>query len=157
METQPQENVMQQALPPAISIDIPLPSAIPSEYIDDRNLRLQLYRRMAQLNSELAIANLAIELEDRFGPFPSEVENLLYQLKIKVLASQAGVESVAFQNNQILLQTGEDLVDFDITELGKDVRRSKRGIWLRASDLSQWPVELVEILSKLREIIGAQS
>jgi len=157
MDTQPQENVLQQALPPAISIDIPLPGAIPSEYIDDRNLRLQLYRRMAQLNSELAITNLAIELEDRFGPFPSEVENLLYQLKIKVMASQAGVESVAFQNNQILLQTGEDLVDFDITELGKDVRRSKRGIWLRASDLGQWPVELVEILSKLREIIGAQS
>ncbi len=154
MDTQPQENIRDQAMPPAVSIDLPIPSAIPSEYVSDRNLRLQLYRRMAELNSKLSITNLALELEDRFGPFPSEVENLLYQLKVKVLASQAGVESVAFQNDQILLQMREELNDLDITELGDDVRKSKRGIWLRAPDPDRWPAKLLEVLQKLQEIVG---
>jgi transcription-repair coupling factor (superfamily II helicase) len=154
IDIQPHEDIHAQAMPPAISIDLPIPSAIPSEYVNDRNLRLQLYRRMAQLNSQLAITNLSLELEDRFGPFPSEVKNLLYQLKVKVLASQAGVDSVALQKDQILLQMGEELMDLDITALGDDVRKSKRGIWLRASEPNQWPEKLLEVLGKLHEIVG---
>ncbi len=154
MDMQPPEDMGAQPLPPAISIDLPIPSAIPSEYVNDRSLRLQLYRRMAQLNSESEINNLTIELEDRFGPVPSQVENLLFQLKVKAVASRAGVESIAYQNNQILLQMGEDLVDLDITGLGGKIRRSKRGIWLRASDPNEWLAELLEVLIKLQEIVG---
>jgi transcription-repair coupling factor (superfamily II helicase) len=104
------------------------------------------------LDSDLAITNMEIELEDRFGPIPSEIENLLYQLRIKILASKAGVVSVAFQNNQILLQTGDVWTDVDGIEFGSNVRISKRGIWLRASEPDDWPEQLIKVLGQLSDL-----
>ncbi len=152
-DLQPPDDAAIKGLPPAITIDLPIPSAIPSEYVGDRNLRLQLYRRIAELDSDLAITNLEIELEDRFGPIPFEVDNLLYQLKVKILASQAGIVSVAFQNSQILLQTGGEWKDREVNDLGSDVRISKRGIWLRATEPDDWPRQLLEVLGKLRDLL----
>jgi transcription-repair coupling factor (superfamily II helicase) len=152
-DLQPSDDAALKGMPPAITIDLPIPSAIPSEYVGDRNLRLQLYRRIAELDSDLAITNLEIELEDRFGPIPFEVENLLFQLKVKILASQAGIVSVAFQNSQILLQTGPEWMDRDVNDLGAGVRISKRGIWLRATEPDDWPGQLLKILGKLRELL----
>jgi transcription-repair coupling factor (superfamily II helicase) len=150
METPKHEKWIAQAVPPAITIDLPLPSAIPSDYVSDRNLRLQLYRRIAELENERAINFLATELEDRFGSYPIEVENLLYQLRVKALCANADVDSVTFQNGQILLQLRDQEAEVDMAALGDEVRRSKRGIWLSAADDEKWPSALLEILNKMQ-------
>ncbi|MBI5715783.1 MAG: DEAD/DEAH box helicase, partial [Chloroflexi bacterium] len=87
------------------TVDLPLPSTLPSEYISDRNLRLRLYRRMAEIKDEKQIGNLSSELQDRFGALPKPVENLLYQIRVKVLAHHASVEAVASEEGQIVLKS----------------------------------------------------
>ncbi|NIS79427.1 MAG: transcription-repair coupling factor, partial [Anaerolineales bacterium] len=121
-----------------VSIDLPLPSAIPSEYIADRDLRLQLYRRMAEIRTLEAVDSLEAEMSDRFGPLPSEIENLLYQLKIRILAAKAGVEGISMQNGQILLQLPVQEEPRRLPRLGNDVRQSKRGLWLSRQDEDDW-------------------
>lgn len=132
-----------------INIDLPLSSTIPPEYVSDRDLRLQLYRRMAGIRSQPELDQLVLELGDRFGPPPVEVENLAYQLRVKMLAVQADVRSIAMENGQILLQLGRPTENGDVPDLGEDVRVSKRGVWISRKGRTDWPSRLLEVLEDL--------
>jgi transcription-repair coupling factor (superfamily II helicase) len=90
-------------LPPA-TIDLPLSALIPEEYVDDMVTRLELYQRMADISELKQIPNLAQELNDRFGVPPKEVENLLYILKIRVVAKDRGIESISNLDGEIIIQ-----------------------------------------------------
>ena len=133
----------------AVSVDLPLPSSLPAEYIPDRDLRLQLYRRMAEIRSAEELQALAGEFLDRFGSLPDEVENLLYQLQIKLLAAQAGVEAVSSENGQLLLAVPAVQDPDELPDLGPGVRRSKRGYWLGRDSQMEWRPRLVSVLQAL--------
>ncbi len=140
-----------------VFIDLPLPTAIPADYIDDRDLRLRLYRRMAEVRTLDNIEALAAELQDRFGPPPIEVENLLYQLRIRSLAMRAGVESISVQNGQILLQMPYSEEPRKLPISADDVRQSKRGLWLSRRDDSNWKGRLEEVLWALQPETNGES
>ena len=88
----------------SITIELPLAIGLPAEYVPDDKLRLQLYRRLAELTDADDIAQLYEELKDRFGPLPPMAQNLLYQLRLKVLARDARIPSIAVENAQIALR-----------------------------------------------------
>jgi transcription-repair coupling factor (superfamily II helicase) len=67
---------------------------IPESYVADLNVRLGLYRRIANLVDRPEIEAFAAELIDRFGKLPPEVENLLEIIAIKRLCREAGVEKI---------------------------------------------------------------
>lgn len=50
------------------------------------------------------IETITGEFNDRFGALPAEVKNLLYALKIKMLAVKAGMESVTTEDGLIVLR-----------------------------------------------------
>jgi transcription-repair coupling factor (superfamily II helicase) len=50
------------------------------------------------------VADIAQEFEDRFGPLPEPVDNLLYIVKIKVLAMRAKISSISTQGRQIVIK-----------------------------------------------------
>ncbi|MER2519647.1 MAG: transcription-repair coupling factor [Bdellovibrionales bacterium] len=75
-------------------INLGLSVLIPEDYVRDLNLRLGLYRRLADIETEADIEALAVEMIDRFGPLPPEVENLTQIVKIKLLCRKAGVEKI---------------------------------------------------------------
>ncbi|MAF49938.1 MAG: transcription-repair coupling factor [Rhodospirillales bacterium] len=74
------------------SIDVGIPVLIPADYVPDLGIRLSLYRRIANLTGRAEIEAFAVELIDRFGSLPDEVENLLQTVAIKRLCLEAGVE-----------------------------------------------------------------
>jgi transcription-repair coupling factor (superfamily II helicase) len=57
-----------------VNVDLPLAVGIPAAYIADQDLRLRLYRRIADLRDETEIDALVSEFEDRFGELPEMVE-----------------------------------------------------------------------------------
>ena len=67
---------------------------ISEHYVEDLGVRMSLYRRLADLETEADIESFAAELIDRFGPIPSEVENLLDIVRIKQLCRIAHVSKV---------------------------------------------------------------
>jgi transcription-repair coupling factor (superfamily II helicase) len=67
---------------------------IPETYVADLQLRLSLYKRLADLDDQPAIEAFAAELIDRFGSLPEEVEHLLEIVAIKALCRRANVEKV---------------------------------------------------------------
>jgi transcription-repair coupling factor (superfamily II helicase) len=76
------------------SIAVGAPVMIPESYIADLQLRLGLYRRLSTLETDAEIDAFGAELVDRFGPLPSEVEQLLRIMAIKDLCRRANVEKV---------------------------------------------------------------
>jgi transcription-repair coupling factor (superfamily II helicase) len=77
---------------PTIAIGTPV--MIPESYVSDLQLRLGLYRRLSTLETDAEIDAFGAELVDRFGPLPSEVDQLLKIMSIKVLCRRANVEKV---------------------------------------------------------------
>ncbi len=75
-------------------ITLGMPVMIPEAYVPDLQLRMSLYRRLAELTSVEEIDGFAAELIDRFGKLPDEVESLLKIVLIKALCRRANVEKV---------------------------------------------------------------
>ncbi len=71
-------------------INIGITVMIPENYVQDLNVRIGLYRRLAQEEGE-DIDAVAAEMRDRFGPLPEEVKNLLQTVEIKNLCRRAGI------------------------------------------------------------------
>jgi transcription-repair coupling factor (superfamily II helicase) len=137
----------------SVLIDLPLAAYIPQDYVPEASLRLRLYRRMATLDTLQRIEEMAGELADRFGPIPDPVDNLLYQLRIKVLATGAEVLSVTTDSRQIQIRlpATDGLGRLTLQRyLGPDVKVSRRGIWLgRGLTTREWQVILVQTLEKI--------
>jgi transcription-repair coupling factor (superfamily II helicase) len=77
---------------PTIAVGAPV--MIPEEYVSDLQLRLGLYRRLATLETDAEIDAFGAELIDRFGSLPTEVDQLLKIMAVKVLCRRANVEKV---------------------------------------------------------------
>jgi transcription-repair coupling factor (superfamily II helicase) len=87
-----------------VSVELPFDIGLPKTYIADRQLRMQLYQRMAELDSDDGVEEITAELSDRFGNPPEPVQNLLFQLKVKLRAHQAQIDSVNTEGNKISLR-----------------------------------------------------
>jgi len=75
-------------------ITIGMPVLIPEDYVSDLAVRLSLYRRLADLDTEEEIENFGAELRDRFGVLPDEVRYLFKVAAIKGHCRRANVEKV---------------------------------------------------------------
>jgi transcription-repair coupling factor (superfamily II helicase) len=97
--------------PSVTAVGLPLAAFIPEEYIPDLSTRLNFYQRLAVVKRAKDIEVITRELSDRFGPAPEEVENLLYIVEIKQLATEAMLESISTENKQVVLHfnSGRDL------------------------------------------------
>ena len=140
-----------------VQINLPLPVYLPETYVPEEALRLQLYRRLAGLLSEEEVAAIVQELEDRFGDVPEPVANLLYQLKLKVLALESGVQAITVDSGQIVIKA-EGLEDLDREGLqrrvGPQTRVTRRQIWLPLHpNQALWQAELEKILRLMRRML----
>jgi transcription-repair coupling factor (superfamily II helicase) len=101
---------------------------IPPEYIDSENLRLRIYKRISSVTTDAERTEVRRELEDRFGPPPPSVENLLDYAVLKALAEKLFVSTVDRRGDQVAIKFYED------TPLGPEtlvkLLRKKKGMRL---------------------------
>ncbi len=75
----------------APQLNLGVPVTIPESFIPDLDVRLGLYRRLAELTTKVELEGFAAELIDRFGPLPREVNTLLRVIRIKAMAKRANI------------------------------------------------------------------
>ena len=102
-EKQGRSFIPKMHLPPP-TIDLPQPAYIPDSYVVDTDTRLSLYQCLAGAKNIESVEVIGKDFKDRFGDLPAEVQNLLYAVKIKVLASKARLESISTEGEQIVLR-----------------------------------------------------
>ena len=135
------------------TIDLPMQSHIPREYVSDIDMRLTLYQRLAKLSTTQQVADMADELKDRFGPTPSQVANLLYAIEVKLLAVDIGIESIDTDDKSIVLRMVEGRkVDKALLEktLGDGVKAGINQVRLDTKRLgSRWRKTLLQTLQAM--------
>ncbi len=139
-------------LGPLVLVELPLSIGIPADYVSDANMRLKLYRRIADLESEDELEALGEEFVDRFGPLPEMVRNLFYQMKVKLLAVRAGLVSVTLEGEQIVLRyptMPDGAQPRKLVSPQHDVRAGKNAFWMPLGSGDGWKARLVDVLEKL--------
>ncbi len=87
--------------PPDVRIDLPVDAHIPDTYIEDQELRLEAYRRLASTITDPGVDDVVEEWEDRFGPLPAEAESLIGLSRLRVAAISVGLEDIVKLRNEI--------------------------------------------------------
>jgi transcription-repair coupling factor (superfamily II helicase) len=148
-----------EAAPPVsqtnITIDLPLPAYIPTDWIPEMALRLQIYRRIGSLTTPEDVDRMREELRDRFGMLPPAVDGLLYQIDVKLLAQQAAATAIINLNDIIniklpyLAEVNRERLE---ARLGEDVRVSRTAVMLPMDgEDAMWQLRLLDVLRFLAE------
>lgn len=75
-------------------IDLQIQAFIPDLYLGDVQLRLILYKRIANAKNTDELNEIRVEMIDRFGALPPQAQNLFAVTEIKHLAQQLGVKTL---------------------------------------------------------------
>ena len=134
---------------PLVNVDLPLNASIPSDYVQEKNMRLRLYRRIADLRTLAEIDAIFEEFSDRFGIPPKPVRNLLFQLRVKILAEMTDISSVSAENGQIVFRFREEHPPDDLPNLGPNVRIGSTALWMPFKAFPDWPEKLMELFQLL--------
>ena len=139
--------------PVDITVSLRLPARIPVEYVEDMATRLSLYQRLSHARALDDVRQVQDEMWDRFGPLTTEVRNLLYTVRVRVLAQAAGVEMVTKEAGSVVVRLREDVGGARLAlekELGPRVRVGNRLLHLELGRLDRpWGQALLEMLESI--------
>lgn len=87
----------------SVEIDFGIDAYLPTEYIQDERQKIEIYKRVRQLENREMYDELEADLLDRFGDFPQEVAYLLAVGRLKMNGDRALLESIRRDKNQVKL------------------------------------------------------
>jgi len=110
--TQPQVEVRFDflALGPLLGKDTRVTAFLPPAYIPDIQQRIEIYRKLGQVDSLETLAELKRELEDRFGPMPEPVKLLFLVEELKVLARDRQVNVLKVESNKLMISRRGEMI-----------------------------------------------
>ena len=149
----------EQETPPPARVSLSLSAHIEEAYIPHLPTRLGVYHKLARMTDRREMENLNEEMIDRFGPLPTAAENLLYLVDLKMLASEAGVESLTQSGTQsghtVTLALRESVGGARLAlekALGPQTRIGNQQIHVRLTGPDErWQQALKEVLERLKE------
>ncbi|MGE4054217.1 MAG: TRCF domain-containing protein, partial [Vicinamibacterales bacterium] len=86
------------------NVNLQVDLRIDPTYVADMNLRLMLYRKVAEARREEDIDRVLEEAADRYGPLPLSVLNLADYGRIRVMADRLGVEAIDREGRTVVLK-----------------------------------------------------
>jgi transcription-repair coupling factor (superfamily II helicase) len=91
--------------------DVDVDAYLPSDYIYDSMQKIEIYKKVATVRSLEEAADLALELEDRFGKLPQAVSNLLTVARIRVYGKEYGIESITMKGDDLHIRMRSDQIE----------------------------------------------
>ncbi|ELR99789.1 transcription-repair coupling factor [Gloeocapsa sp. PCC 73106] len=87
-------------------IDLAFTAFIPTDYIPDLEQKMEAYRSLATANSSAELTQIALGWNDRYGPLPPPVQQLLQVLELKQLGKSLGFARIKTEAKQnVVLET----------------------------------------------------
>jgi transcription-repair coupling factor (superfamily II helicase) len=87
--------------PEPVRLDVNVDAYVPSNYIAYEQAKIDVHRRVAGAVEVAEVEALREELEDRFGPVPRALENLLDLQRARIKFGQAGARTVSFRGDRL--------------------------------------------------------
>lgn len=90
--------------PVETTVEIKVDAYIPGYYIEDETQKIEVYKKIAAINSMADMLDVQEELEDRFSNIPPSVENLMNIAYLRSIAKELGIENIKEKRNEILIE-----------------------------------------------------
>ncbi|HEY7829771.1 MAG TPA: transcription-repair coupling factor [Solirubrobacteraceae bacterium] len=104
-----------QELPEPVRLDVKVDAYIPTDYVPYEQAKIEIHRRVASSLEVADVERLREDLEDRFGPPPEPLENLLSLQRARIKFGAAGAQAVSFRGDRLA-----------VTPIELDSKRAKR-------------------------------
>jgi|HubBroStandDraft_1064217.scaffolds.fasta_scaffold00106_8 transcription-repair coupling factor (superfamily II helicase) len=127
---------------------------IPADYVPEENQRLQMYKRVARVETESQLTDVAAELQDRYGPPPPAVRNLLDYASLKLLCMRVGVNAIERKRDFVTLKFRQDAT-VDPEQLARFVS-AQRGAQFTPDGMLKFVLKATaaeEVLRALRTVL----
>ncbi len=84
-----------------VRIELPVDENLPHDYIPSERLRLEMYKRLAEVRADEDVDLLREELVDLYGEPPQPVAALLLVARFRARARQAGIGEVTIAGRNV--------------------------------------------------------
>jgi len=84
-----------------VRIELPVDAHLPHDYVPSERLRLEMYKRLAEVREDADVDLLREEMRDRYGEPPAAVDRLLTVARFRGRCRRAGVSEVTVQGKYI--------------------------------------------------------
>jgi transcription-repair coupling factor (superfamily II helicase) len=84
-----------------VRLDVDVDAYVPGDYVPYEQAKIDIHRRIAGASELADVEKLREELEDRFGPVPAPLANLLALQRARIQLGQAGARSVTFRAGRL--------------------------------------------------------
>jgi transcription-repair coupling factor (superfamily II helicase) len=88
-------------LPEPVRLDVNVDAYVPPDYVPYEQAKIEIHRRVAGALEVADVERLREELEDRFGPVPEPLANLLALQRARIKLGQAGARAVSFRGDRL--------------------------------------------------------
>jgi transcription-repair coupling factor (superfamily II helicase) len=140
-----------------MNLDLPLDHFIPRSYIRDEKQRLGAYRQLAATEDEKQLESVLRSLEDRYGTGPSQLENLVFSLRVKLRGENMGLRAVVADGHDIVIKVDPERF-LDVEELS---RRMAGRLAIAPNRLKMrrqgegWQADLMRVLDEMADLYEA--
>jgi transcription-repair coupling factor (superfamily II helicase) len=87
--------------PEPVRVDLPVNAFVPGDYVPYEAAKIEVHRRVAGAKEIATLIVLREELEDRFGPIPEPLDNLIKLQDARIKLGRAGARSVDFAGGKL--------------------------------------------------------
>ncbi|MGY2873411.1 transcription-repair coupling factor (superfamily II helicase) [Marmoricola sp. URHA0025 HA25] len=84
-----------------VRIELPIDAHLPHDYVPSERLRLEMYKRLAEVREDDDVDLLREEMRDRYGEPPAAVDRLLAVARFRGRCRRAGVSEVTVQGKYV--------------------------------------------------------
>jgi transcription-repair coupling factor (superfamily II helicase) len=142
---------------PTTQLSLGIGLRIDESYIPEENQRLRMYKVIAGVQNEAAIADVRAELEDRYGPLPESLRHLLDASLLRIECERIGVSQIDRKRDQLHIRFTES-AGVDPGRLMKLVaKNAKRGAQFTPQGVLRYPLTSPKpdgVLAEIRALLG---
>ncbi|ETY75300.1 transcription-repair coupling factor [Lactiplantibacillus fabifermentans] len=107
-------------------IELGIEAYLPTTYIEDERQKIEIYKRIRQLENDDQYLEVEGDLIDRFGDYPVEVAGLLAVGKLKMLADDALIEKIRRSDDELnLTLSKQGTAKLDTKDIFKALAKTK--------------------------------
>jgi transcription-repair coupling factor (superfamily II helicase) len=90
--------------PQEVFLELDYSGFIPDSYIKEPSVKFDVYKKIASIQTDSQLQALTAEMEDRFGPMPEVVSNLLYIAELKIICRKLSIFHLKERDGKVLIE-----------------------------------------------------
>ncbi|MGE0199342.1 MAG: transcription-repair coupling factor [Candidatus Melainabacteria bacterium] len=118
-------------------IDLNVTAFMPDKWVGDRDVKMMEYKRLAAIDTDLALEIIQAEWKDRFGDIPKETLRLVDLVRLKLSATALGIPLVRSDDEHIRVSIPYTLQEWLYLQRNMKGDLGKKARWVPAVNTSQ--------------------